>query len=259
MLEKVKTLDTSDIPIQILKQNSDYFAKYFQKYINQCIPKSILPSDLKLADVNPVCKNKSKISKDNYRPGNILSNISKIYKRCIYDQIQLFFHSLLSKYQCRFRRGYHARHCSITLIEKQKKSVDNSGAFGMLPTDLSKAFDCLPHELSNAKLDAYGFDKSSLKVLLMHSYLPNRKQTVKINYRYSSRSEILFGVPRGSILGSFLFNTFICNRFNFFEDFDIENMRTTLHHVVWLKVPNLLSIIQDSLQKFSLNDLTIST
>ena len=184
-----------------------------------------------------------KICKDNYRPGNILSNISKIYKRCIYDQIQLFFHSLLSKYQCRFRRGYNAQHSSITRIEKLKKSVDNSGAFGMLLTNLSKALDCLPHELLIAKLDAHGFDKSFLKVLLMHSYLPNRKQTVKINYRYSSRSEILFGVPRGSILGSFLFNTFICNRFYFLDDFDIENMRTTLHHVVRVKVLNLVSII----------------
>ena len=77
----------------------------------------------------------------------------------------------------------------VSLIEKWKKSVDNGGAFGALLTDLSKAFDCLPHELLIAKLDAYGFDKSSLK--LVHSYLSNRKQ--RVNDRYSSWSEILFG------------------------------------------------------------------
>ena len=59
----------------------------------------------------------------------------------------------------------------ISLTEKWKKSVDNGGAFGALITDLSKAFDCLPHELLIAKLDAYGFDKSSLK--LIHGYLSN--------------------------------------------------------------------------------------
>ena len=77
------------------------------------------------------------------------------------------------------------------------KSVDNGGAFGLLLTDLSKAFDCLPHELLIAKLDTYGFGKSSLK--LIHIYHSNRKQRAKINDRYSSWSEILFEVPQGSI------------------------------------------------------------
>ena len=45
-------------------------------------------------------------------------------------------------------------------------------------TDLSKAFDCLCHELLIAKLDAYGFDKKALK--LVNSYLSNRKKRVKI-------------------------------------------------------------------------------
>ena len=52
----------------------------------------------------------------------------------------------------------------MTLIEKWKKSVDNGGAFGALFTDLSKAFDCLSHELLIAKLDAYGFDKNAFKI-----------------------------------------------------------------------------------------------
>ena len=134
---------------------------------------------MKLDDVTPVYLKKSKNSKDKYRPVSILFNISKIYERCIYDQIQLFFDSLLSKYQCGFRRGYNAQHCLVSLIEKWKKSVDSGGAFGALRTDLSKTFDCLPHELLIFKLDPYDFDKSSLK--LIHSYLSNRKQRVKIN------------------------------------------------------------------------------
>ena len=85
----------------------------------------------------------------------------------------------------------------ITLIEKWKKSVDNGGGFGALFTDLSKAFDCLSYELLIAKLDAYGFDKNTLK--LVNSYLTYRKQRVKINDKYSSWSEVLFGVPQGSI------------------------------------------------------------
>ena len=116
---------------------------------------SMFPPDLKLADVTSVYKNKSKNSKDKYKPVSILSNVSKIYERCLFDQIQVFFDSFLSKYQCGFRRGCNAQHWLITLIEKWKKSIDNGGAFGALFTDLSKAIDCLSHELLIVKLVFY--------------------------------------------------------------------------------------------------------
>ena len=93
---------------------------------------------------------------------------------------------MLSKYQCGFRRGYKAQHCLITLIEKWKNIVVNGSAFGALLTDQS----FLPHELLIAKLDAHGFDKSSLK--LIHSYLLQRKQRVKIKARYRPWREISF-------------------------------------------------------------------
>ena len=63
-----------------------------------------------------------------------------------------FFNSLLSKDQCVLRRGYSAQHRLISLIEKCKKSVDNGDAFGALLTDVSKAFDCLHHEVFISKL-----------------------------------------------------------------------------------------------------------
>ena len=86
----------------------------------------------------------------------------------------------------------------------------------MLLTDLSKAFDCLPLELLIANLDEYSFDKSSLK--LKDCYLSNRKQRVKVNNRYSSWSEMLFGIRQGSISGPFLFNVFYL-----LEDLDVTN------------------------------------
>ena len=99
----------------------------------------------------------------------------------------------LPKYQCGFRKGFNAQHYLLAMLEKWKKTVDTKKVFGALLTDLSKAFDCLPHDLIIAKLSAYGFSLPALNPIL--NYLVNRKQRTKINDSYSPWSGILFGVP----------------------------------------------------------------
>ena len=104
-----------------------------------------------------------------------------------------YFDKLFSKFQCGFQKGFNAQHCWITMIEKWRRSLDGGSQAGALPTDLSKAFDCIDHELLIAKLYAYGFDKKSLHFI--NAYLKGRKQRTKINSSYSAFAEILFGVP----------------------------------------------------------------
>ena len=106
-----------------------------------------------------------------------------------------------------------------------EKALDNKNIAGTILPDLSKAFDCLNHELLIAKLAAYVFDHSALRNLC--SYLTNRKQRTKINNQCNEWSHIASGIPQGSILGPLLFNIYLnyifyfvnkCNTANYAED-----------------------------------------
>ena len=108
----------------------------------------------------------------------------------------------------------------MSLLEKWKKTIDNKGSAGEVLMDLSKALDTLNHELLIAKLHAYGFGKESLMLSL--SYLSNRGQRTNINASFSSWTELLQGVPQGSVLGPLLFNIYL-NDLSFFLDCNVCN------------------------------------
>ena len=90
----------------------------------------------------------------------------------MYREIWGFIKPYLSNYLCGFRKGYSTESCLIAMIEKCKKALDKCA--GALLPDLSKAFDCLNHELLIAKLEAYGFDISALNFI--YSYFMGRMQ-----------------------------------------------------------------------------------
>ena len=145
-----------------------WHSKYWQKDFidfNHSIDTGCFPSNLKLADVTPIFKKGDRLDKSNYRPVSILSSLSKIFERLLFNQINDFFDPLLSKYQCGFRKGLSAQNCLLFMIEKIKKCLDNRGCTGILLTDLSKAFDCLDHDLLIAKLYAYGFDLKAVRLI----------------------------------------------------------------------------------------------
>ena len=87
--------------------------------------------------------------------------------------------------------------------------------------DLSKAYDCLPHDLLVAKLEAYGVGVGKAALNLISNYLSHRKQRTKIGSSDSDWYEIVRGVSQGSTLSPLLFNIFINDLFLFTEKTNI--------------------------------------
>ena len=114
-----KATQNTDIPTKIIQENSDIFGDFIFSNFNCYINTSSYPSLLKRADITPVHKKDSTSEKNNYRPVSILSNISKVYERIMFKQMSEFFESsFFYKYQCGFRKGFSAKHCLVSMLEK---------------------------------------------------------------------------------------------------------------------------------------------
>ena len=100
----IKTLDSSksiqkdDIPTKMIKENMDIMLNTFNDNINKCFSEPFFPDDLKRAEAIPIfrkdIKKDSKNLKKNYRPVNILSNISKVYETCLCNELSIYFEDI---------------------------------------------------------------------------------------------------------------------------------------------------------------------
>ena len=195
---------------------------------------SAFPEILKYADISPLYIKGKEDIKGNYRPVSVLLNLSKLLEKYIFEQMSQFFENIFSKYRRGFRKDFSF------ILEKWKRSVNNSKMFVALLADLSKAFDCRDRELLIAKLNAYGFSLTALK--LVHNYLSSRKRQIKINSSCSSFLEIMFGVPQGSILRPLLLNIFSIDLFFIIEDTDVVSYAD--HNTPYVSDDNINGVIK---------------
>ena len=197
------------IPTNLLKEFSLHFSAPISIIINKSLEEGIFPQSLKIALVCAIFKKNEKTSCANYRPISLLSNISKIYERVMFNRVEHFLNesNIIYEHQYGFRKKYSTNHALLSIVEKIRTSLDNKQFACGVFVDLQKAFDTVDHKILLSKLSHYGIKGFANKWL--GSYLTNRSQSVNLNGATSDELKITCGVPQGSILGPLLFTVYI--------------------------------------------------
>ena len=123
-LDPTKAMQKCDIPTNTMRKNYDIFSGFLFAKFNgifwwQTLT-SLFPEHLKYAGVKRAVTKDYRNDKNNYRPVSILSNISKIYERLFYKQLETYFESILSQYQCGLRKGFIVLTTLLPVIENRE-------------------------------------------------------------------------------------------------------------------------------------------
>ena len=226
-LNSRKPMGIDTIPPKIIKILNDNICDNIESIVNSMIIQLLFPGQAKVSSITPVFKKDNRMEKKNCRPISVLSCLSKVLEKIIFQQMGTYFGNIFSPYLSGFRKQYGYQHVLMRMTEKWRIMLGNKKIIAALSMDLSKAFDSLPHDTLIAKIHAYGFEMSALK--LIYSFLIDRTQTVKVKGERSIERQIKSGVPQGSLLGVSLFNIYLndifdsvdADLFNFADDNDL--------------------------------------
>ena len=163
----------------------------------------------KEANVSPIFKKGSRLEAVNYRPVSLTSISCKLFESLIRDKLMgyLFDNDLISKSQ----HGFVRKKACVTNLLETLDLVSYQLALGknvdIVFLDFLKAFDMVPHKRLILKLKGYGIGENLCS--WFESFLFNRKQRVILGDYVSEWSDVLSGVPQGSVLGPLLFVIYI--------------------------------------------------
>ena len=191
----------------LLKSCADIFCGPLSHLFRMALQSGTYPSQWKVANLVALHKSGTKQLVANYRPISLIPQASKVFEKILCDQIMQHVQPVISEQQHGFVPG---RDCSTnlsSLLQETYRAVDQGRQLDVIYTDFSKAFDRVSHDLLLYKLTSFHLHPNLL--LLLNSYLSNRKHRVVVDGQCSSWNVVPSGIPQGSILGPLLFTLFV--------------------------------------------------
>jgi hypothetical protein len=181
---------------ECIKVSSVSERPYLNLIFNLSLSEGKFPIDWKKARVSPIFKSGNREECGNYRPISILSVISKIFEKIVFDQLSqyLITNKILTDYQSGFRKGYSTCSSLLRTTNEWLVNMDKGLINGVVFLDLKKAFDTVDQNILIKKLELYGLKNNALRWFI--SYLSHRKQICKVGMSVSNSENITAGVPQ---------------------------------------------------------------
>ena len=207
-LKTSKSTSIDELDNYAVKISADVIAEPLHHIITLSILQKKFPSCWKYGKIIPLHKKECPLQAKNYRPVTILSPLSKVLERLIFEQLYDYFtrnhlfHSNLHGY----RKNRSTQTAMIQMYDRWVKAAVAGQVSGVVLLDLSAAFDLVDPGILLHKLKIYGLDDGMLQWI--ESYLTSRQQGVWIDHVLSDFLQCEVVVPQGSILGPLLFLIF---------------------------------------------------
>ena len=206
-LDSTKATGPDEISARLLKETAPVISTSLCSLYNKSLNRGVFPQEWKIANIVPVYKKGDKEYLENYRPISLLCIVSKVFERCVLNNIREHIYQEIKTSQHGFTRGKSCVTNLLEVLNYMGSVLDTGGQIDTVYLDMSKAFDKVNHKSLLLKLQSIGIGGSLLQ--WYQSYLANREKRVTVHGFTSTNLPVTSGVPQGSILGPVLFSLYV--------------------------------------------------